>query len=415
MGPFFRRLAQDLRERGATVYKINFNGGDWLFFPQAQKNYRGPLAEWPAFFRQAVLDWHIDAVFLYGDCRPVHAGIIPICNELGIPFHTFEEGYVRPDHVTLEKGRVNGYSSLPRDPGFYRRLHIAEPEPFPPLGSTFRTQAAWATAYHVAASLFFPLFPRGAALYHRGLGVRREAPPQVRSYVRKAYYKIRQWRVQERLVARHGGAFYLVPLQVRGDSQISHHSDYGANGVQRFISEVITSFARHAPSDTLLVFKHHPYDRGYSNHARHIRRVAKANGVRQRVLYIHDQHLPTLLNHARGVVVINSTTGLQALHHGVPVKPCGRAIYDLPGLTWQKSLDSFWRGVETFSIDTELLEKFSAYVKMTTQICGSFYKRHRISPMRCGLLWNMPYSLRLEARGRDEQDGRILLFAEKRR
>lgn len=34
----------------------------------------------------------------------------------------FEEGYLRPHFITLESGGVNAYSSIPRDPEFYRHL-----------------------------------------------------------------------------------------------------------------------------------------------------------------------------------------------------------------------------------------------------------------------------------------------------
>lgn len=40
----------------------------------------------------------------------------------GIRFLAFEEGYLRPQFITVEEGGVNAYSSLPRDPDFYRKL-----------------------------------------------------------------------------------------------------------------------------------------------------------------------------------------------------------------------------------------------------------------------------------------------------
>lgn len=44
------------------------------------------------------------------------------------------------------------------------------------------------------------------------------------------------------------------------------------------------------------------------------------------IFYIHDQHLPALLEHARGAMMINSTVGLSAIHHNTPLKVCGTAI-----------------------------------------------------------------------------------------
>lgn len=50
-----------------------------------------------------------------------------------------------------------------------------------------------------------------------------------------------------------------------------------------------------------------------------------------------------LVCHARGVVTVNSTTGTLALACNVPVLTLGQAIYDLPGLTAQCSLEHFWQ------------------------------------------------------------------------
>src|SRR3978361_1805772 len=72
LGPFFSRLASDLEKAGATVWKINFNGGDWLFAPKRSIPFRGRPDQWPAFFESVLDERNIDTVLLFGDCRPVH-------------------------------------------------------------------------------------------------------------------------------------------------------------------------------------------------------------------------------------------------------------------------------------------------------------------------------------------------------
>ena len=96
-------------------------------------------------------------------------------------------------------------------------------------------------------------------------------------------------------------------------------------------------------------------------------------GLGQRLLNIHDQHLPTLLGSMRGAVVINSTVGLSALSHDAPVKVCGVALYDMQGLTFQGPLDDFWRQADSFRPDPDLLRRFRANLIERTQINGSFY------------------------------------------
>ena len=386
VGPFFSRLARDLEKAGASVRKINFNGGDWLFYPDADMNFRGDLREWRSVLSERLAAWDIDTVFVYSDCRSIHEILFSLEGHETLEIFTFEEGYFRPDHVTLERGRTNAFSRIPRDPDFYSRL-TAEPPETRRVGYSFLHLALWGIIYHLAAGLLRPLLP--ARTYHRGLGF-REIVPQIRSYWRKLRYWWTERHLRTRLLREHAGDFFLVPLQVGLDSQIRCHSRYGPNGIGDFITEVTRSFARYAPPDTLLVFKHHPLDRGYADYAEIIDNLrARYPNLAGRLLYVHDCHLPDLLDAARGVVVINSTVGLSAIIHERPVKVHGgRAFYDMCGLTAQVSLDAFWKRAEEFRPDPELVRRFQAYVIRKTQINGNFYRKCRGSTLRCGLLWN---------------------------
>ena len=381
VGPFFSRLAQDLKKAEATVFKVNFNGGDWLFSPPGSINFQGSAAEWPSFFEQLVEELDIDAVLLFGDCRPLHRVAHVIAHKRGIEIGVFEEGYVRPDYITFERFGVNGHSLIPRTPLFYLNNPIAEPPRTRPLGNTFWFTAWWAVLYYVCSSLLWPFFRRYR--HHRPLSI-LEGLPWVRSAWRKLYYKVAEGGVQERLAGPLSKRFFLVPLQVHSDAQVRVHSSF--DSVKSFIQDVTTSFAKYAPAHTVLVFKHHPLDRGYRDYARLIRRHARSQGGHKRVLYIHDQHLPTLLTHARGVVVINSTVGLSAVHHGTPTKVCGNAIYNMQGLTCQSPLHAFWKVSATQRVDESLYRRFLSYTVSQTQINGSFYRRLDVPGSSTGLV-----------------------------
>ncbi|HXV21384.1 MAG TPA: hypothetical protein VD811_10410, partial [Desulfuromonadales bacterium] len=179
--------------------------------------------------------------------------------------------------------------------------------------------------------------------------------------------------------------FFLVPLQVHQDAQIHVHSAF--DSVAHFISEVVESFAEHAAPREVLVIKHHPMDRGYFDYTSLIRKLTARHGLQGRCFYIHDQHLPTLLRHARGVVVVNSTVGLSALFHRAPVKVCGEAMYDMQGLTFQGPLDRFWRAALTSRPNRRLFENFRRYLVQHSQLNGSFYKRLPNSAPATGMRW----------------------------
>src|SRR6185436_19030653 len=75
-------------------------------------------------------------------------------------------------------------------------------------------------------------------------------------------------------------------------------------------------------------------------------RISRRHGAQARVVFCEHGDITGLVAAARGVVTVNSTTGALALGAGVPVICLGRAIYDLPGLTFQGGLEAFWRAPE---------------------------------------------------------------------
>jgi capsular polysaccharide export protein len=135
----------------------------------------------------------------------------------------------------------------------------------------------------------------------------------------------------------------------------------------------VRSFAQHAPAGTWLVIKNHPLDTGLVDYRQFVARLADELGVGARVQFIDGGHLPTLLDLARAVVVVNSTVGMSALYHRRPLIALGTAIYALPGLTWQHGIDAFWRGAQ--APDHALFLAFLDYVVHNTQINGDFYTR----------------------------------------
>jgi len=382
VGPFFARLAKDLRAAGAEVHKVNFHAGDWFFYPRGAMNYRGTMEAWPAWFEAQLRRLDIDVVFLFGDCRPIHRAAHRVATELGVKVGVFEEGYVRPDFITLEGYGVNGFSRLPRVAQAYSDAVTPATEGTLPVGNAYWHMVRCGFWYFTIGGLGKPFFPN--YVHHRPLTI-IESLPWLRSVWRKQWYGYKERGIQEQLTGELSDRYFLVPLQVFNDAQIRVHAPF--ERIESFIEGTIRSFAAHAPDDTLLIFKHHPMDRGYRDYAALIRRVAAELQLGFRVQYIHDQHLPTLLDHARGVVVINSTVGLSALFHEAPTKVCGRALYDMPGLTYQGSLDDFWGEAQRNKPDMDLYRRFRSHLIAATQINGSFYKRIDGVGSPTGVVW----------------------------
>ena len=101
-GPFFARLGSALTGAGHRVHRINFNGGDRLYWPGRATNYRGRQEEWPRFFEEFTSRHGVTDLVLFGDCRPLHRAAHGLATINRLRIHVFEEGYLRPDWVTLE-------------------------------------------------------------------------------------------------------------------------------------------------------------------------------------------------------------------------------------------------------------------------------------------------------------------------
>lgn len=381
VGPFFRYLASDLQQAGCKVFKVNFNGGDWLFYPTNAVNYKSSISKWPDFLERFIEEKNIDLVLLFGDCRPIHKKAHAVASKLGVEVGVFEEGYVRPNYVTLERFGVNANSSLLLTPRELIKEHgdeLTSPQTVPyPFWHTM----VWAMLYNLAATALNVFF--GENKHHRDLHI-FDGIKWLRSFFRKNIYYFKEKKIYSRITKELSGRFFLVPLQVNNDNQIHEHSKYINN--EEFIKEVMLSFSAHAPQDTSLVIKQHPLDRGYNNYGPLIRDLADSLGILERTFFIHDFCLPTLLGCSIGVVVINSTVGISALHHRKPLIALGNAIYSRPELVFQGSLNDFWKNAKYNS--GEYYNTFISHVIQTTQINGNFYRRLPLSSYRSGLIWS---------------------------
>lgn len=366
--PFFPRLADRLSARGHRVLRVNFCAGDALLWGRRPAlHYRGSHDRLPDYYQRLFREQAITDLVLFGDERPVHRPAIARARSQGIEIHVFEEGYLRPDWFTLERGGVNANSALPSGPDWYLGAGAGmKPEPSRHAPGGLKHRAGYDMAYHLA-NLANPLLYPGYRT-HRPYSALTEYLGWARRFAPLPWHRRRDTRLIERLI-RDGQPYYLLPLQLNADTQITRHSPY--RDMREVLEVTLTSFARHAPAGTRLVIKNHPLDTGLQHYPRIIHGLSQHLGLGDRVQYLETGHLPTLLDHAAGVVVVNSTVGTSSLHHRRPTIALGEAIYGLPGLTYQGDLDSFWTSAEV--PDPKLLGAFTKVVRALTQINGNLY------------------------------------------
>ncbi|AEG49360.1 Capsule polysaccharide biosynthesis protein [Sphingobium chlorophenolicum L-1] len=339
-GPYFAMLADALRARGHRALRININGGDKADWPgEGATDYRGTFRNWPIFFDDFIVNHGVTDLILYGDCRPYHASAHKMARLRNLRVHVVEEGYIRPDFLTLQEDGVNGNSTLPLDPEWFleqaKNLPPEEKGLEPQIPSTFRQRAFNTGRNGLASALMRPVFPFYQT--HR---------PNSFLWETVGWFKKLNLRQNERRKSREEWAkvkdrpYFTLPLQLDSDYQIRLHSPFGT--MRAALRFVIKSFAAHAPANTALVVKRHPLDPGLVAWGRLTRRLAAQYGVGDRVFYLADWDIAEVVGHSLGVVTVNSTVGTLALNAGKPVVVLGHAVYKVPGVVHKRSLDEFW-------------------------------------------------------------------------
>ncbi|EIX0180144.1 capsule biosynthesis protein [Campylobacter coli] len=366
VGTFFHRLAIKMKKNKTKVFKLNFNGGDFLFYPSG-KRCKCDEKDLENFYESFFKEKKIDAIVMYNDCRLIHAKAIKVAKGLGIGIWIFEEGYLRPYCITFEKDGVNANSSLPRDKNFYLSCNILTKESIKEIPGGFKFMAFSAFLYWLFSFLLAPFFNN--KLHHRTL-FPFEFLFWFRSLYRKYLYKLTEKKLNQKIYSLEK-KYFLAILQVYNDTQIKHHYK---KSIEEFIEELILSFANHARAKSYLIFKHHPMDRGYRNYSKLINGLSQKYHVEGRIFYVHDTYLPTLLKNALGCITINSTVGLSAILEGCPTKVCGNAFYNFEGLAYPKKLQFFWREAHAYKPNPSLVINFKNYLLNTNQFNGNFYK-----------------------------------------
>lgn len=368
-GFFWRELAMAFEAAGHSTFKIHLHLGEVLYwFRRGGTHFRGRFASWEAWLERFVVANGITDILYYSDRQPYHVVAQEVAAWHGVNAIAVENGYLRPDWITLELNGMGTFSHFPDDPEKIREL--AKGLPAPDLAVRYPhglvTEMTHEITYNLCARVYRLLYP----LYRSGtyyspfteyvIGILYHTGSKRRGVAAKAV-------VEE--LASGNLPYYVVALQLQSDKQIHANSPFAHLG--EMIETVIASFSAEAPLNAVLVFKEHPHDNGVENWPRVIAEAAARHGVEARVKYICGGDLGRLLQRASGCVIVNSTVGLHALRAGVPVKTLGVAIYDMTGLTDQKPLDAFWR--DPAPVDPDLLDAFTRLMAETIQIKGSFY------------------------------------------
>jgi capsular polysaccharide export protein len=374
-GPFSMVLADTLEARGAQVRRMIFNAGDAFDWrrPGGMRFHASPES-WRSE-AQAVLEDYTDIV-IFGEGGIYNRAVLDLADTISGRVWVLENGYFRPDWVTVERNGVNGSSQLPRSREGYLSKP-PEPAPVRPVGKILPHHVANISLYHLAQMVGAAMFPRHRNPYSASPW--RQCLGHIRRYVALTFSGPAEGAVDV-LIQR--GPFFIACLQREGDAQLLRYSKYADNSA--FLAEVMRSFAASAPADARLVVKNHPLDPGIVDIKGVTRRLAAMNGLLDRVDFIDGGNLARLCRASRGMVVNNSSAALSALGFQTPVKVMGNAFFDFAGLTHQDGLDGFWTSPQR--PDADLFARFRAHVIDRTQVNGNYHEPKALQATADGIV-----------------------------
>ena len=374
---FFSGIADRLESYGHRCVRVNLCFGDWLFWRRnGALNYRGSFQNWEGFLSTLMDREEVTDLLMLGEQREYHKVATKLAKARGIEVTVTDFGYLRPDWITLEKNGMSGDSLFPKDRKAIKELAAEVPEPeFTEKFKSSFAKMAFAEVLSACGSWILTFLYPGYRSHHldnpivfySGIGLRLLR-------AKKGADRTHQFigRLAEESSDR---PFFLFPMQMEMDFQIRAYSPY--ENQMEPISKVISSFAQNAARESRLVFKIHPMDPGLVNWKKKIWKQSSAAGVSERVFFVDGGSLEKLLEKCSGVVTINSTVGLTALQMGKPVKTLGRAVYDAPTLTYQRSINEFWRSNP--EVDQEFRDAFIRALAGTIQLRGGFFDSEALS------------------------------------
>ncbi|GHB11242.1 capsular polysaccharide export protein, LipB/KpsS family [Salinicola rhizosphaerae] len=381
---FFQQLGQRLIDDGHRVVKVQFSVADHHYWRLGGSHaFHEP---WPLlgdFIAELWQRYEITDQVAFGDCSPLHQGVLRTARRRGIRNHVFAPGYFQPYWLTLEREGVDGYSLLPRDPGWYYETGatIAHSLPGRPFDAGRPRSRLPARVMDGMVNLVDPLLFRQAyravdranAVYASRMSPvsittqasRRPASSANRDFPRQSR---RLWhRCETFLQARK--PFYLLSLPASQDPRLTRHSPF--TDATQLLTAALASFAQFAPGRSRLAIL--DGEIGSRSRRRQIEALVLQHGLATRVTHLHAASLPKLIDHASGLVTVGGSDGTLALARECPTLALGNTPYRMPGLATAIAMDDFW--MHPMAPDAQLFRRFSSVVMHATQINGDFHVR----------------------------------------
>ena len=351
-GSFFNRLAMHAKDEGANIFHINFNLGDKFFNPKKNSyDFKGEINEWPNYLENFLKKKKINRVYMLNDCRPYHKNIISTLRNNNLDFYVFEDGYFRPNHLTLEFNGVNANSQF---------IYFEE-----------KAKKEKIETLRIKNSLYPKLIERilysvlsvGNSIFFKNYVAYRKIDPFSKLYfeiMNSLVYFIKLFAISSYNPKKK---YVLVVMQLNDDTQTKFHSFF--KNMEDYLSFVVKKIRANNANQEILI-KAHPKD---LYHAYKLNRLMKDE---KNVFFIYKGDSADYLEAADYVIVNNSTSAIRAIMEGKNIFACGNSAYLKKRYSniseMEKDLDAFLQ----YKKNTQQFVNLDK-LKISSQIKGKFH------------------------------------------
>lgn len=263
-------------------------------------------------------------------------------------FFNMENGYFRPYTLMFDPKGVNYESSIPRDPNFYTNIQVDKNRLsqflYKPEKAEINRDETWEY--------------REKFYKHYDIDVKKL----------ERNNKGAQNTKTDEDTSLYDNEYIYVPFQLETDSQIIKHSKRIKTMKQLVenCSKALKKYNETNNKNLKMIFKTHPLYRSEIE----IIDIIGINEICEKdpnLIFLTEGNNSKLLDHAKAVITINSTVGLEALIRHKPVITLGDAFYGIENIAYVcedlEQLDELIKKALETKVNTDLIDQFIFYLR----------------------------------------------------
>ncbi|MFW6008625.1 MAG: hypothetical protein ACOCP8_05095, partial [archaeon] len=271
----------------------------------------------------------------------------------------FENGYFRPNTITMDTKGVNYDSSVPRNKSFYFNIEKRDLN----RKNNKKIKKIKLNKLNMFETYLYKfIFWFKSLLFNRYkfFRLKHTFGQEVKNKLFRKIYKLREEKFNV------NKKYIFIPFQVHDDSQIIKYSP-NIDSMEELVDKLYKTFcklkSKGVYNNVKLVFKEHPMDIGRINYHSLYKKYKDISWM----IFLKKYNTLSLIKNAEFILTINSTVGIEALQLYKPVLTLGNTFYNIEELVINNSnleyLETDITRMKTFTPNKKLTENFLYYLK----------------------------------------------------